>query len=66
MVQWLRIHLSMQGTRFDPWSGNSDVTGLGTTELQVATKPESHRETGALHLRPNAVTHTLKKKKKRH
>ena len=56
----------MQGTRFDPWSGNSDVTGLGTTELQVATKPESHRETGALHLRPNAVTHTLKKKKKRH
>ena len=21
MVQWLRIHLPMQGTWFDPWSG---------------------------------------------
>ena len=21
VVQWLRVHLPMQGTQFDPWSG---------------------------------------------
>ena len=22
VVQWLGVHLPMQGTQFDPWSGN--------------------------------------------
>ena len=58
VVQRLRIHLSMQGTGFDPCSGNSDVTGLRTTKLQAATtEPKSHRKTGALQLRPNTVKH---------
>ena len=26
VVQWLRIHLAMQGHGFDPWVGNQDPT----------------------------------------
>ena len=56
----------MQGTGFDPWSGNSDVTDLRTTKLQAATtEPKSHRKTGALQRRPNSVKQTLKEKKKK-
>ena len=26
MVQWLQLHLLVQGSGFDPWSGNQDPT----------------------------------------
>ena len=34
-VQWLRIHLSMQGTWFHPWSGNLDPYMLSGEELML-------------------------------
>ena len=31
VVQWLGVHLLVQGTQFDPWSGNLDPTNHGAT-----------------------------------
>ena len=42
VVQWLIVLLPMQGTGFNPWSGNSDPM------CQWATKPMAHNH--ALHL----------------
>ena len=38
VVQWLRLHLPMQGVQLDPWSGSSDPTCL------IAEKPKHKKQ----------------------
>ena len=35
VVQWLRIHLPMQGTWFNPWLGNQDPIRCGASKPTV-------------------------------
>ena len=46
VVQWLRIHLPMQGHRFDPWSGKiphavGQLKPVPTPEAQVTSSQRS-------------------------
>ena len=47
MAQWLRIHLPMQGTGFEPWSGKiphatEQLSPCATTTELCAVEPASH------------------------
>ena len=39
VVQWLRTHLPMQGTRFDPWSGKIPRAAEQLSPCATITEP---------------------------
>ena len=42
VAQWLRIHLPMQGTRFEPWSGKIPRAVEPLSPRATTTEPARH------------------------
>ena len=57
VVQWLRLHLPMQGRRFDPWSGKIQHAAeqwnlSATTSESTSLEPGIHSKKGHRNVKP--------------